>query len=54
MYEEEEEMADRRVKLIRNWEEKGCKSNPDADATAPLISPVWFFFHRGNMYFLLL
>ena len=35
MYEEEE-MADRRVKLIRNWEEKECKSNAAdaADATA--------------------
>ena len=35
MYEEEE-MADRRERLIRNWEEKECKSNAAdaADATA--------------------
>ena len=46
MYEEEE-MADRRERLIRNWEEKECKSNAAdaADATA-LHIPAQFKYRN--------
>ena len=49
MYEEEE-MADRRLGSLEKGRKKGVNQTADADATAPQISKIIYFFFVQKLF----